>query len=125
MLTSDTDVVRAWLTQALEAGRRRGETAMALAEYCGVRPQAVSGWVKTGRITKTNLTKAAAYFGHSPTFAGVREPATDYAAPSWPFRRVDRGKIERLSAEHLASVEAALIAASAALGLDVVKRLAA
>lgn len=129
MLTeSDTDVVRTWLASALEIGRRHGQTAKALADHCGVRPQAVSGWLKTGRITKSNLTKAASYFGHSPTFGGmehqVRQQRAGYAA-GWPFRHIDRSKLERLSATQLAAVEAAVLAACAAMSLDVGKRLAA
>lgn len=129
MLTvSDTDVVRAWLSAALEVGRREGRTAKALADHCGVRPQAVSGWLKTGRITKSNLTKTAAYFGHSPSFGGgahqVQEHRASYG-PGWPFRHIERAKIERLTAAQLATVEAAVIATCAAMGLDIGKRLAA
>jgi hypothetical protein len=131
MLTqSDTEVVRQWLAQAIEAGRPIGQTPKALADHCGVTPQAITGWLKTGRITKTNLTKAAAFFGHSPLFGvpvrEVRQPvAAGFAPASWPFPRIDLGKVQRLSAEHHAAVEAALIAACAVLGVDVAKRLAA
>jgi len=78
---SDTEIVRAWLTAALggkDSKNAKGRRA-ALAHHCGVTPQAVSGWLKTGRITKKNLEKASSYFKHSPSFTSTA--ASGAAAP--------------------------------------------
>lgn len=64
---SDTEVVRAWLTTALSGNDAKGRRA-ALAVHCRVSSQAVSGWLRTGRITKKNLELATAFFGHGPSF---------------------------------------------------------
>lgn len=72
----DTDVVRDWLKLALAGDDAKGRRA-ALAHHCGVRPQAVSGWLRTGRITKKNLELAAAFFGHGPSFTKAGHPARE------------------------------------------------
>ena len=64
----DTDIVKEWLTLALINGAEEGITKANLAEYCGVKPQAVDGWLTTGRIRKANLQKASERFGHAPSF---------------------------------------------------------
>ena len=102
LVKSDTDIVKAWLEEAFEAGAGRGLTPLKLAEKCGVTPQAVNGWRKTGRITKKNLSLAAAYFGHGPSFDGNRGAITalqSYHGPGagWPFTKV--------SAEELAALK--------------------
>lgn len=76
---SDTEVVRTWLANALGAKDAKGRRA-ALAKRCGVSSQAVSGWLKTGRITKKNLELATAFFGHGPTFTTTGTVARDAAA---------------------------------------------
>lgn len=74
--STDAAVVRAWLEAALRDGDPLGKTRAGLASACGVSSQAVTGWQKTGRITKTNLEKAVAYFGHGPRFASETNPPT-------------------------------------------------
>lgn len=116
---SDTSVVRAWLVDALAAGAPQGKTRAGLAGHCGVRRQAVSAWLKTGRITKTNLTKASQYFGHSPRFGATptapsaREPDPSAYAPAvtlprWPFRRVTLARLLALGPQTVANIDAAL-----------------
>ena len=129
-IVSDTAVVKAWLASALERGQSQGKSKTGLATACAVSPQAVTGWLNTGRITKSNLTMAAAYFGHSPSFvvpghAAIREVPATYSASGWPFKLIDEAKLRRLSAEHLDRIETAIIAASAALRIDLTKRRAA
>ena len=85
----DTDHVRAWLQVALRSAAQRGLNATDLANHCGVTPQAVNGWRKTGRIRKSHLVKAAAFLGSEPTFgaAPLLARSTPFA-PDWPFERV-------------------------------------
>lgn len=71
----DAAIVRAWLETALRDGEPLGKKRTGLAAACGVSSQAVTGWQKTGRITKTNLEKAIAYFGHGPRFTDENSPA--------------------------------------------------
>lgn len=77
--TSDTEIVRAWLADALTGADATGRRAE-LARLCDVRPQAVSGWLKTGRITKKNLELATAFFGHGPSFTTKALTAREQAA---------------------------------------------
>lgn len=65
---ADTDVIKRWLIAALESGKVRGLTKVGLAKHCSVSPQAVSGWLRTGRIAKSSLAYAAEYLGSSPSF---------------------------------------------------------
>lgn len=67
----DTEVVRDWLTLALAAAEKGGKSKADLARHCKVSPQAVNGWLRTGRITKHNLELAAGFFGHSPSFVHI------------------------------------------------------
>ena len=82
--SSDTDVIKRWLSAALEDGQKRRLSKSGLAEHCAVSPQAVSGWLRTGRISKSSLAHAADYLGSAPTFTDrpaplrVEEPAVAY-----------------------------------------------
>lgn len=102
----DSATVRTWLEQALLAAGKRGLTKADLARHCGVTAQAVDGWLRTGRITKSNLARASMFFGHSPSFTGnavlVREAAVGSA---WPFRKVSQSEIEALSVQRLARLD--------------------
>lgn len=109
---ADTEKVKAWLVAALTAGKRQGKSAAGLAAHCEVKPQAVNGWKTTGRITKTNLAKATAYFGHGPSFLSQAVAAHEAAAPwrsaapdEWPHRFVSREEWQALDAEQRAYVE--------------------
>lgn len=64
----DTEVVRDWLTRALDAAAKGGASRADLARHCKVTPQAVTGWLRTGRISKRNLERATGFFGHGPSF---------------------------------------------------------
>lgn len=94
---SDTEVVKDWLTAALVAGAHLGKSAKELATHCHTTPQAVSGWKKTGRITKTNLEKATEYFGHGPSFTRTGVIAMEPLANGWPFPGIDRQRLLRLA----------------------------
>ena len=123
----DTDIVKRWLVDAIAAGARDGKSAAALARYCEVSPQAVNGWVTTGRITKSNLALAAAYFGHAPHFTGVppvREPDGPYNH-TWPFTELDLGKINALTRDERLRLEGAFMLAAAQLGFSLAKEAAA
>lgn len=133
MLHSDTDsaVVSRWLRDAMA---RRKSTMAALAEACGVRPQAVYGWLKTGRITKRNLATAAAFLQVPPPFAEPERPAAQFsvvsaeepeAAYGWPFPMLDQAAVLRCTRADLNRLEGALIATAHTLGLDIVRRVAA
>lgn len=65
---ADTEVVRDWLIRALDQAAKAGKKRADLARHCKVSPQAVNGWVRTGRISKHNLERAAAFFGSGPSF---------------------------------------------------------
>lgn len=92
----DTDVVRRWLETALAAGAKRGLTKSGLAEHCGVKPQAITGWLKTGRITKTNLTLAAQYLGTSPRFVDGAHQVEQVRGAIWPFESLASSDYFRL-----------------------------
>lgn len=122
---SSTDTVRAWLHAAV--GDDKGVKAR-LAARCGVTPQAVSGWLKSGRITKRNLEIAADFFGHGPRFSNhvtLRQPAPRYSASGWPFARLSLDAINQLPQDDLLRLESAWLAAAAAVGIVVTKRRAA
>lgn len=113
---SDADRVKAWLLSALKAGEKRGKNAAGLAAHCGTTPQAVNGWKTTGRITKTNLAKAAQYFGHGPSFLGSRLAVQDAAPPpAWPFERVEQAAWDLLTERQKGVVEQAMLDALAVL----------
>jgi len=105
---SDTATVKAWLKAALE---KSGKKPAELAEHCGVRPQAVNGWLRTGRITKTNLARAAAFLGEQPTFVHAatalhaNEPVSLYG---WPFATVTQGELLRLAPKRLERLDTLL-----------------
>lgn len=121
---SDTDKVKVWLLDALKAGARSGKTAAGLAAHCGTTPQAVNGWKRTGRITKSNLAKAAQYLGHGPSFLGPRLVAHDDPARSnpWPFERVAQADWNNLTERQKGVVEQAMLDALALLKTPSEKR---
>src|SRR6218665_2030993 len=86
----DAEIVREWLTAAIEANAAQSKAPKAdLARFCEVSPQVVNGWIKTGRISKGNLTRAVEYFGHAPQFANSpAAQAQEDPYGSWPFSRV-------------------------------------
>ena len=120
----DAQTIRQWLAQSLPDatdGRRA-----ALARYCGVTPQAVNGWLRTGRMRKANLARAAKFLGTAPAFSPepvrVSEPDAQYsiaAASDWPFAHIDQARISALRPDELARLEGAWLVAAAHLGLRV------
>jgi hypothetical protein len=95
---SDTDIVREWLLVALTVAESQGKTASELAAWCGVSPQAVSGWKKTGRISKGHLERAALFFGSGPSFTrGTPYAARESVLTGWPFPDIDRDRFDGLS----------------------------
>ncbi len=118
-----------WLANAIAAGKASGKTAAALAAHCGVTPQAVNGWLTTGRIRKRHLAHAALFFGHAPTFpAGreiVAEPDALYSVAHWPFDALDFAKIVALPRDDRLRLEGAFLLAARQLGFAVEKAAAA
>jgi hypothetical protein len=109
---ADAAIIKRWLTAALESADY-GKKA-SLAAYCGVTPQAVNGWLRTGRMR------------HGPQFrsgpAQAREPAPAYmldGTPAWPFKQLSLRHISSLSADTLARLEGAWLVAAAHLGVKV------
>jgi hypothetical protein len=102
---SDAQIVLEWLTEAFAAAPDK--TPAQLAAFCKATPQAVNGWLKTGRIKKQNLAKATVFFGSEPVFSAsrliLREPSARY--DNWPFRSVTAAEIEALPAIQLKRLE--------------------
>ena len=97
--------MKAWLEQALGTLEQRPARKKALAEHCGVKVQAVDGWLRTGRITKRNLELTAKFLGSVPAFASAavlaKEEAQAYSVPSWPFKLVTPAEITTLGAKRV------------------------
>lgn len=130
MLTSpdpDTDVVKRWLAAALK-GADAGRKAQ-LAHHCGVRPQAVSGWLRTGRITKKNLELAQQFLGSAPSFTStgpaMREPLHSPPRVVWPFKFIDYDLVDQLKPDERVLVEGAWLNAAKNLGFSLGKPVAA
>lgn len=102
---SDTDTVKRWLTAALMAGSGGSSAALtlkkkSLAGACQVSVQAVDGWLRTGRITKSNLETAAAYLQVAPSFTRAGVEAREHTAAArtvvWPFHLVPHAEVAAL-----------------------------
>lgn len=104
---TDSEIVMQWLNAALANKSKDAAHAADLARYCGVSAQAVNGWLKKGRISKSNLEKATQFFGHGPSFtAGTAMAAKEPAAPyGWPFRLVSLAEVERLPEKSRARID--------------------
>lgn len=91
-----------------------------IAEKCGVSKQAVSGWLKTGRIDKQRLLKIAAVTNKTvswfideneawgepaPKAYLLREPEPIYSISRWPFISVSSIEYSALSERQKAMVE--------------------
>ena len=123
----DTEVVKRWLATALK-GADTGRKAE-LASYCNVKPQAVSGWLKTGRITKKNLELAQQFLGSSPSFTSsgikAREPLSGQHHVRWPFKFIDYDLVDQLKPDQKLLVEGAWLNAAKNLGFSLNKPVAA
>lgn len=123
----DTDVVKRWLATALK-GADAGRKAK-LASYCNVKPQAVSGWLRTGRITKKNLELAQQFLGSSPSFTSsatrAREPQPGQQQVRWPFKFIDFDLVDQLKPDEKVLVEGAWLNAAKNLGFSLGKPAAA
>jgi hypothetical protein len=110
--TNETDAerVRVWLGKELLIGADVGKSAQGLAVFCGVTPQAVHGWKRTGRISKSHLQRAAEYFGNALIFGAsataieLHEPASS----TWPFRTISLSEIAQLTPQQLERLEASI-----------------
>lgn len=89
---SDTETVRNWLVAALEHAKLKGIQPADLARHCNVTPQAVNGWKTTGRIRKSHLERATAFFGHGPRFSSSAVLARQSIGPEWPFRAISSAR---------------------------------
>ena len=121
---SDSDAVKRWLTQALAPDRTPRITSTALAEHCDVTAQAVAGWRRTGRISKTNLAKAAQLIGSAPDFLHdsvslvAREAPVSHRA-AWPFDEIDEEAVRALTLADRLRLEGAVLVAATQLGLNI------
>lgn len=116
--------------QALgDAATSKGRRAE-LARRCGVKPQAVNGWLKTGRITKKNLEVAADFLGHGPKFTPTAHRVRDthpvgYTARPWPFQFIDYDLVAQLRPDEKTLLEGAWLHAARNLGFTLGKAAAA
>lgn len=92
MLSTDAQHVVDALQRLLDPAQH-GQKAQ-LAAHCGVTPQAVSGWVRTGRISKTKIAKVAEFFS----------VPVSYLIPSAPTAPLITGDIETLYAFTVPSI---------------------
>lgn len=103
---SDADTIKAWLKNALGVAANHGHTKADLAVHCGVKKQAVDGWLRTGRITKSNLAKASGFLESAPTFVGAPAAAREYRpADNWPFRLVKLEEVVHLPKRRLERID--------------------
>lgn len=100
----DAEIIRNWLTPLLDT-TRGGTQNKALAEHCGVTPQAVSGWKTTGRISKSNLQKAVGFFRSAPMFEGGSALTAQETFPTWPFPDIPASRWHRLSANQRIEIQ--------------------
>lgn len=122
MLSKRTDAARTreWLVDQLQRFATLGKNRAGLAAACGVTRQAVDGWVRTGRVSKSSLGRAISYFGVPGPFdnanssqAGgdaVMEPTPDYKPQPnltrWPFMAVSYTELCALDEAEISLVEA-------------------
>jgi hypothetical protein len=114
----DADVVKAWIERAIHAITTRGTQLTDIAAHCGVSPQAITGWRKTGRITKKNMAVLADLAKIEPPFTvrylSGHEDAAGYMAheapASWPFRDIDPPSYWGMDDAHRDRVEAYALA---------------
>lgn len=132
---NDAALVAKWLREQIDAYKARhpgAPTTKELAALAGTSPQAVSGWIKTGRISKTNMAHVCRYFNAQPLFlkAGaneVQEISISYKVKSerWPFDVLDLDAVNALSKADLLRLEGAFLLTASQLGFDLRKRAAA
>lgn len=104
--SKDTEAVKRWLRTALSPDAPNAITPSALARHCSVSPQAVNGWLRTGRITKSNLELAAEFLGSAPSFNGGPILAREASGPPWPFSKITPSRYRSLPQTELNKVEA-------------------
>jgi hypothetical protein len=126
MLDDDPATIKRWISKMLGDGGD-GRRA-ALARYCGFSQQAVSGWMRTGRMRKGNVTRATEFLGTGPEFdpgpAQAGESLARYSvvdASRWPFERIDLGRLQALTEPQRARLEGAWLVAAAHLGISVTR----
>lgn len=114
--SSDTSSLARRISQAIDESRL---TAAQIAEACGVTPQAVNGWKKTGRIGKGHLPKLAELTGKSLKWLidGADEPAGSMA--SFSVRPITvYNNLEELPPESTVLVKRVDVALSAGKGRE-------
>lgn len=87
----------------------------ALADACGVSPQAVTGWKRTGRIAKKHLAVIADMSGVTVEWLLSPDPPSHETVvamrapkPRWPFQRVTWDRHLALSRDDRADLDARL-----------------
>lgn len=104
--SKDTDAVRLWLQIALAPDNPRAAKPAALAAFCNVSKQAVTGWKTTGRISKTHLGHAIQFLGSAPTFPGLALTVQEPKAFGWPFPTIASSRFDRLPIAEKQKIEA-------------------
>jgi len=90
-----------------EAFDEAGLTSVAVAEFCGVTPQAVNGWKTTGRIGKDQLPKLVALTGRPLQFwLGADAEVAPKSAASEAMERLERAMHGKSQAEITRIVDA-------------------
>lgn len=101
-----TVIIRKLLAAAFE---EQDVSFKKVADFCGVQPQAVYKWKKTGKIARDNAPKVAAFFGKPPGWLiddrpeKAQEPSSEYNQEAMPasFRElIDVMKSLPSSARH-------------------------
>jgi hypothetical protein len=108
-----TEAVKRWLGAALGPPGANAGQRKALAAHCGVTTQAVSGWLRTGRIGKDKLELAAAFLGSKPNFnqpggpqlSIVSEPGTHWTKTHSASERPASAGINPQQAHHMSHAE--------------------
>lgn len=126
---TDSDRVKRWLAAQMQRAADKGDAPglkAKLAEACHVSPQAVSGWLRTGRITKTNLARVERFFNAKADFINRNDHQAEgddlvrYSVVQvrWPFPTVSLDRLQQLPPDDLLRLEGALLLAAAQLGID-------
>lgn len=104
---TDAQVIKDWLGSCLSRTPGDGKpTPSQLAKHCGVTAQAVNGWVRTGRITKSNVEKAAQFLGRGPDFLRPGSlTARESGSPAWPLPSVTPSRFNKLPAAERAQID--------------------
>lgn len=91
------EAIRTAIDLKIEQGKAPSKAA--IARHFGIQPPSLSGWVKTGAVSKENLAAIWDYFSDvvGPEHWGLRSQVDVAVRPSWPFKRISPTQITNLS----------------------------